>query len=35
LGCAANITGATFNLGSNDQVGTGSPPAGASFTIPR
>jgi hypothetical protein len=33
LGCAANTTGATFNLGSNDQVGTGSPPAGASFTL--
>jgi CSLREA domain-containing protein len=29
----ANTTGATFNLGSNDQVGTGSPPAGASFTL--
>jgi hypothetical protein len=29
----ANTSGATFNLGSNDQVGTGSPPAGATFTL--
>jgi hypothetical protein len=29
----ANTSGATFNLGSNDQVGTGSPPAGATFTM--
>jgi hypothetical protein len=32
LGCAANTTGATFNLGSNDQVGAGSPPVGSTFT---
>jgi hypothetical protein len=29
----ANTAGATFNLASNDQVGTGSPPAGATFTL--
>jgi hypothetical protein len=28
----ANTTGATFNLGSNDQVGAGSPPVGSTFT---
>jgi hypothetical protein len=28
----ANTAGATFNLGSNDQVGAGSPPVGSTFT---
>jgi hypothetical protein len=28
----ANTSGATFNLGSNDQVGAGSPPVGSTFT---
>jgi hypothetical protein len=27
-----NTSGATFNLGSNDQVGAGSPPVGSTFT---